>query len=233
MNYLLAGLVLGFAGSLHCVGMCGPLVLALPGKKGAFGKFLTLRISYNIGRVFTYTWMGLLLGIFGKGLQLSGLQEVVSVVTGVLLLLWIAVPRLPFFQKLPKVSFGWLKDWFGDIFYKPRVASQFFTGILNGLLPCGLVYMAIAAALLVGDPTSSALFMAAFGLGTIPALLAVALLDRKVLPSLTPYFKKFSTALVVILAMIFILRGLGLGIPYLSPNTATFYQREAAAPTCH
>ena len=75
--------------------------------------------------------------------------------------------------------------------------------------------------------------MAAFGLGTIPALLSVALLDCKVLPGPAPFFKKFSTALVVILAMIFILRGLGLGIPYLSPNTATFYQEEAAVPACH
>lgn len=232
MTYILAGLILGFAGSLHCVGMCGPLVLALPGKQGAFGKFLTLRVSYNLGRVFTYTWLGLLLGVFGKGLQLSGLQELVSLTMGVLLLLWLFVPRLPFFRKLPKISFGWLTALFGDIFYKPRPASQFLTGILNGLLPCGLVYMAIAAALVLGDPSRSALFMASFGLGTIPALLAVAVLDRKVLPGLTPLFKKFSTTLVVVLAVLFILRGLGLGIPYLSPDTSGFYTEEAA-PACH
>lgn len=232
MMYGWGGLLLGLAGSMHCVGMCGPLVLALPGKNGIFSRFLGLRLVYNLGRVLTYTWMGLLLGIFGKGIQLSGFQEVVSLATGALLLLWVIAPKIPAFSKLPRFSLGWLTQWFGDIFYKPSAPSQFFTGMLNGLLPCGLVYMAIASALLVGDPTDSALFMAAFGMGTVPALLLVAILDRKILPSLRPLFQKFSTALVVVLAVVFILRGLGLGIPYLSPDTSTFYTQEAPA-SCH
>ncbi|MFN3530466.1 MAG: sulfite exporter TauE/SafE family protein [Bacteroidia bacterium] len=231
-QWILGGLVLGFAGSLHCVGMCGPLVLALPGKHEVFWKFLSLRISYNVGRALTYTWMGLLLGIFGRGLQLSGLQEIVSLAMGILLLAWVIVPRLPGLNRLPHISFGWLTSLFGDVFYKARPGSQLLTGMLNGLLPCGLVYMAIATALLIGNPTDAAVFMASFGLGTIPALLTVAILDRKVLPGLTPLFKRFSHVLVLMLAVIFILRGLGLGIPYLSPDNSGFYTEEAA-PTCH
>jgi sulfite exporter TauE/SafE len=232
IQVLAGGLALGFAGSLHCVGMCGPLVLALPGKRGAFGRFLSLRLAYNLGRVITYTWMGLLLGIFGKGIRLSGFQEILSLSMGVMLLAWIIVPKLPGMRHLPGLSMGWLTNIFGDVFYQARPLSQFFTGLMNGLLPCGLVYMAIAAALLVGDPSDSAMFMASFGFGTIPALLAVAVLDRKILPGLSGYFKRFSQALVVILATIFILRGLGLGIPYLSPDTSGFYTEEQA-PSCH
>ncbi len=230
---LLTGLALGFFGSLHCVGMCGPIVLALPGKTALFSRFASLRLVYNLGRIFTYSWLGLVLGIFGKQLQLNGWQEIISVSTGVIILLFTLLPILSVRFKNVFQPGRLLGGILGDFLYKPTYAGQLITGMLNGLLPCGMVYLALAGALLVGDPLGSASFMAAFGTGTLPAMLAVALLGRQVLGNWRPWFRKLTPVIAVAMAILFILRGLSLGIPYVSPQLQAIPSTTSEAAVCH
>lgn len=228
---LLTALALGFFGSLHCVGMCGPIVLALPGKTSIFSRFLGLRLFYNFGRILTYAWLGLLLGLFGRQIQLSGWQAQLSVLSGLLILLFTFLPRLSWRFKSLLQPGNLVQRFLGDFLYQPNYAGQLVTGLINGLLPCGLVYLALAGALLVGDPFLSAGFMATFGLGTLPAMLAVALLGRQLLGKFRPIFSKISPVIAVIMATLFILRGLSLGIPYLSPQLK--HPAQAQTEICH
>lgn len=228
---LLTALALGFFGSLHCVGMCGPIVLALPGKSAAFSRFMGLRLVYNAGRVLTYAWLGLLLGLFGRQIQLSGWQSQLSIASGILILLFTFLPFLSARFKRVFQPGRLVTRFLGDILYKPTYPGQFVTGLLNGLLPCGLVYLALAGALLVSDPLVSSAFMATFGLGTLPAMLAVALLGRQLLGKFRPVFSKISPVIAVIMATLFILRGLSLGIPYISPQLT--HPAQAQTEVCH
>lgn len=228
---LLTALALGFFGSLHCVGMCGPIVLALPGKSAVFTRFMGLRLVYNVGRIFTYAWLGLMLGLFGRQIQLSGWQAQLSIASGVLILLFTFLPFLSARFKRVFQPGQLVTRFLGDILYKPTFSGQFVTGLLNGLLPCGLVYLALAGALLVSDPLISSAFMATFGLGTLPAMLAVAVLGRQLLGKFRPIFSKISPVIAVIMATLFILRGLSLGIPYISPQLT--HPAQAQTEVCH
>jgi hypothetical protein len=228
---LLTALALGFFGSLHCVGMCGPIVLALPGKSSVFSRFMGLRLVYNAGRIITYAWLGLMLGLFGRQIQLSGWQAQLSIASGLLILLFTLLPHLSARFKTAFQPGRFVSQFLGDFLYKPNYGGQFVTGLLNGLLPCGLVYLALAGALLVGDPVVSAGFMVVFGLGTLPALLTVAILGRQLLGKFRPLFSKISPVIAILMAALFILRGLSLGIPYLSPQLT--HPAQAQTEVCH
>lgn len=225
---------IGLLGSLHCVGMCGPIALALPSGKGRM-KFITGRLLYNLGRVVTYTIIGALFGLLGLSLSMAGFQQWLSIVTGVVMILMVLLP-IRYAQKLnlPWLSqFNrWLKQRFSYFFKKSNWYSHFFIGLFNGLLPCGLVYVALAAAIASGSIVDGMLYMGLFGLGTMPLMLAVALAGnivkiswRNKISRLVPYF-------VTLLGLLFILRGLNLGIPYLSPEIF-ISDNIKEVPLCH
>lgn len=216
------GFIVGFVGSLHCVGMCGPIALALP----VFGESkLSVffgRLLYNIGRVVTYSILGALFGLFGSRLVLFGLQQDVSIVIGVLILLYVLIPRkiktriteFKFYSSLVK----FLKSNFAKLISKRTNKSMFTIGLLNGLLPCGFVYVGIAGAVSTSSWLEGTLYMALFGLGTTPIMLATAMLGKVINFNLRSKINKLIPAFAAILALLFILRGLNLGIPYLSPK---------------
>ena len=219
-----SGFLVGFAGSLHCIGMCGPIVLALPTPTISNISFLVGRVLYNLGRVFTYGLFGLLFGLIGNKLQMFGLQQVVSIALGVIIILWVVIPA-SLKNKIRNVS-GFniftvkLKNTFIPLFKKRSNLSMFLIGILNGFLPCGFVYMAIAGALAVSSasPLNGMLFMVFFGLGTVPAMLGTSLAGNLISFSIKKKFAKIVPVFAIILALIFVLRGMNLGIPYLSPK---------------
>jgi sulfite exporter TauE/SafE len=95
---------------------------------------------------------------------------------------------------------------------------MFLIGILNGFLPCGLVYVALAGAIASGDAISGAAVMILFGLGTIPAMFAASVFGKFINIGIRTKLRKAVPALAILLAAVFILRGLNLGIPYLSPR---------------
>lgn len=216
------GFVVGLFGSLHCVGMCGPIALALP----VFGetqlKILLGRILYNLGRIVTYSVMGALFGLFGSRLVLFGLQQNLSIALGALMLIYLLTPRK---MKVKISEFGFykkvvifIKTNFSQLASKKSTSSLFIIGLLNGLLPCGFVYVGIAGALSTGSWLNGAAYMTLFGLGTFPIMLATAVLGKVINFKLHGRINKSIPVFAGILALLFILRGMNLGIPYLSPK---------------
>ena len=217
----IAGMILGIGGSMHCAGMCGPLALALPSGTGSFWPYASGRVLYNFGRVLMYVMLGCVAGLAGRGLVLAGAQRVVTIAVGVLLLLSVVLPAvfarfLPAFT-LPARITGGILTLLGGLMRRSSWAGLLVIGALNGLLPCGFVYMGLAAALTLGDVSRGMLFMAGFGVGTIPVMLAIALAGRKIQEGVRRMLLRMVPLVTVALAILLVLRGLNLGIPYISP----------------
>jgi hypothetical protein len=212
--------LLGLAGSLHCVGMCGPLALALPAASASGIAYILGRAAYNAGRIMTYCLLGLVFGLIGQGLLLAGLQRWLSISIGVALIAGLIVSRKARLWKPLLNCTGWVSARMAPLLRRRSVSALLVLGILNGFLPCGLVYVAAAGAAATGDLFSGAAYMALFGLGTTPMMLALALSGKLAPAWLRLGLRKVLPATVVLLAALLILRGLSLGIPYLSPDLA-------------
>ena len=171
---------LGLFGSLHCVGMCGPLAIAFSHSPSPTRRSKILAgLSYNLGRATTYALLGLFFGAIGTAFYLTDMQKSLSIILGVLLV----VSFLFSIDLDHKISNTWLlkktytrvHSVLNTIMSKARNYHPYYLGIMNGLLPCGLVYLAIAGALATGNIFGGALFMFIFGLGTLPMLLVLSL----------------------------------------------------------
>ncbi len=228
--------LLGFLGSFHCVGMCGPIALAVGNASNS--GFIWNKILYNLGRSFTYALLGLLIGFVGFSMSLAGIQQGFSIAMGVVLVL-LSLNYKKSEQLLQVSIFSGLVKWIRQklsYFLKRGGKPAFFaTGLANGLLPCGMVYMALIAALGMQSPYLGAVYMFFFGIGTIPLLLFLMFSSQIITVKTRLNFQKAIPYLGVILGIIFIFRGLGLGIPGLSPEMVTFdYGTEKMEITvCH
>lgn len=222
--------LLGFVGSAHCAGMCGPLALALPHWGRGQGSFLVGRLLYNFGRIITYAGMGAIFGLLGQGVAMAGLQRWVSLTLGVVILAGVVVaPR--FANRVPVTrGVNWLKAALGTMLQRRAMPAMFGIGLLNGLLPCGLVYVACAAATATGEVLSGMRYMIAFGLGTVPMLLAISLLGTKLQFALRFKVQRLIPASLILVGMLLLLRGMALGIPYVSPKLPS---QTNGAVTCH
>lgn len=229
-----AAFLLGFAGSLHCLGMCGPLALALPVPGGSRARFAAGRLLYNFGRVITYSLLGIVFGLVGKTFALTGLQQFVSIAIGSAILAGLAFKPM-LVQGLPAPRFiskpvTALKARLSRLMKNSSLSSLFIFGLLNGLLPCGLVYIALGGAAVTGSAVNGAAYMAVFGLGTAPMMLAASLSGKFVQGGLRLKLQKLIPWMLFLLAVLFILRGMSLGIPYISPDLAP---SEGQMPCCH
>lgn len=217
----LSALTLGLIGSFHCVGMCGPIALAIPLKTSSWLARITGGLIYNIGRAITYALMGIVFGLLGRGLVMSGFQQWVSVIMGAIMILSVVTPSLyknRFNAEKGIFSFvGKVKLSLGKLFTQRSYGSLFLIGLLNGLLPCGLVYVAIAAAIATGSSVGGGLFMFIFGLGTLPMMLAISLIGNLITLELRKKITRLIPYAIVFIGILFVLRGLSLGIPFLSP----------------
>jgi sulfite exporter TauE/SafE len=229
----IAGILLGLVSSFHCVGMCGPLALALPvhhlqKRQQAFAVLL-----YNTGRVITYSLLGGLFGWLGRGIYIAGFQQWFSIAMGLVILL------LAFLYYFLNRSFSnaWLRSFhtsiqsiMGRLLRSPRLYHYLLLGMANGLLPCGLVYLAIAGTLSTTSIGESIVFMASFGTGTLPAMLALSFFGVHIKLSIRQQIKKAVPFIIAGMAVLLILRGLNLGIPFVSPVLA-----DAPQPviSCH
>ncbi|MDX1315380.1 MAG: sulfite exporter TauE/SafE family protein [Eudoraea sp.] len=219
---LLSALVLGLMGSLHCVGMCGPIAFMLPvDHKNPIKKIGQVSI-YHVGRLLAYGIIGLLFGFIGRGLYLFGVQQKLSIAIGAIMIILVLIPykylgKLSLAKPVYKVI-GKIKSALGESL-KSKSPDTFLTiGFLNGFLPCGLVYMALLGAIASGDPASGALYMMVFGLGTVPLMTVTVYFGSLLKGSLRHRVKKAIPVFIVIIGVLFILRGMGLGIPYISPK---------------
>lgn len=233
LYWMLTGFAIGFAGSLHCIGMCGPIALSLPLQHHAVTKKIILMLLYNFGRVIAYALTGFLLGVLGNQIVLAKYQQVVSIVLGsMMLLILIAKKRIAstpepikkfhFFiqQKLAKALSG-----------QKNYVSYLSIGMLNGLLPCGLVYVAVASAIIAGAAYKSSLFMVMFGLGTMPLMIAVMVFAHNISFKVRYRLRKLTPIFIGCMAILLIMRGMNLGIPYISPHIET--KAKTAMSCCH
>lgn len=236
---LIPAFILGFLGSFHCIGMCGPIVLALPGANISTLPFYRGRILYNIGRVITYSVLGAIFGFLGYRISLFGIQQVVSIILGILIILIVLLPYKfkSLFLSSSVVNYynHKLKTSFAPFLKKGSGLSLFIIGILNGFLPCGFVYMGIAGAIAVSmnGVLNSILFMTLFGAGTIPAMFGFSMFGSFITGGFKQKLFKLTPVFAVIIGLIFIFRGLNLGIPYLSPKLQNTQQTQSQAPVCH
>lgn len=230
---LFAAFSLGLIGSAHCVGMCGPLVLALPLEgPGIMQRSVTVG-TYHAGRIMVYALGGLLFGVLGRQVYLAGWQQGLSVALGVSILCWVVLKGTR-----RRLRAGGLFGRFFDrlqastvrLWHSPGRGKFLLLGMANGLLPCGMVYMAIAAALTSQTIAQAVGFMAFFGVGTLPMLLALQFTGRIVSISIRQRIRQALPYLTAGLAVLLILRGLNLGIPFLSPMLAA---KPASTISCH
>ncbi len=228
----ISGLLLGALGSLHCVGMCGPIALALPVHKYSKLKKYSGILLYNLGRACTYALLGLLFGQIGHSFYLVNMQQSIAIVLGTIILLGLFLSysnfllyfKLNFYKQALQV----LKIQLAQLFKKNGIFYLLLIGLLNGLLPCGMVYMAIAAAIVNGNSISGFSFMFAFGLGTFPIMLVLIWFGQTISMQYRNLFKKTMRFITAAMAILFILRGLNLGIPYLSPK----YEAQTNSVEC-
>jgi hypothetical protein len=229
----LVAFALGFLGSAHCVGMCGPLVLSLPVQGlSAYRRGLSVGM-YHAGRIGVYTMGGILFGLMGRRFYLAGWQQALSVLLGGALLFAVVLRALRGKGRLPGWALGyynWLQGWMGRLWAAPSCSKFVLMGMANGMLPCGMVYFAIAGALTSSTLLQAAGFMAFFGLGTSPMLLGLQMTGRMVGVSFRLAIRKILPYLTAFMAILLILRGLNLGIPIISPVLAA---RPAHAVGCH
>lgn len=220
---LYSAIILGFLGSFHCVGMCGPIAFVLPLDRSSQTKMAVQVLVYHLGRLLSYSFLGFLFGMLGRGLYLSGLQQNLSIIIGCLMIVYVLIPS----QYLKKIKFSnpvfrmifSIKSSMAGLLKKKDTKALFSFGILNGLLPCGLIYIALFGATAIGSPVSSALYMFLFGLGTVPLMSGAAYLGAFISVQARRKIQRLIPISLIIIGSFFIIRGLGLDIPYLSPST--------------
>lgn len=219
---LYSALIFGFISSLHCVGMCGPIALMIPvDKDNAVKKWLQIS-TYQIGRVTAYTSLGVIFGFLGAGFFLAGIQQQLSIVVGVLMILIAIIPE----KKLAQYNFSKpiykiiseVKTQLGLQFKKKSYKSLFLIGLFNGYLPCGMVYVALFGAMAMNNVFLGSLYMTLFGLGTIPLMMVLVNFLKTTQFSYYSKFQKIIPILIICIGILFVLRGFGLDIPYISPS---------------
>jgi sulfite exporter TauE/SafE len=213
--------VLGLLGSLHCAAMCGPLMLALPVPPGGPARFAAGRVAYQLGRVATYCLLGVVAGLAGRSIVLAGMQRWLSIALGLAILLGFLVSKKIALSASVVRLVSKLKAAMSAQLRQRSLRSLVLLGWLNGLLPCGLVYVALAGAVTGGSVLSGMIYMAFFGLGTVPTMLGISLTGKLFPVGLRLRLRSAIPVGVCVLAGLLILRGMALGIPYLSPDLSS------------
>lgn len=232
---LLSAFILGLLGSFHCVGMCGPIAFMLPVDRTNQVKKISQIGIYHFGRLIAYSLIGLVFGLIGKSLFIFGYQQQLSIIIGILMILVVIIPQKTFnkynFSKPIYKAISKVKSALGNALKKKTMDTFLTIGFLNGFLPCGLVYMALFAAMAAGNAASGSLYMAVFGLGTIPLMTSAIYFSHFLKGTARQRIQKIIPIFVVLIGALFILRGLGLGIPYLSP--APIFDLVSNEMDCH
>ena len=219
---LVSALIFGLLGSFHCVGMCGPIAFLLPVDRSSTLKKTFQIFVYHFGRIVSYSLIGLVFGLLGKSLNLFGMQQQLSIAIGLLMITVVLVPvrifnkynfSRPIYKVISKVKNALGKE------LKKKSTDTFLTiGFLNGFLPCGLVYMAVFGALASGSAIDGSMYMVVFGLGTIPLMTTAIYLGNFLSGKVRQHIRKAIPVFIIFMGFLFVMRGMGLGIPYISPK---------------
>ena len=208
---LISAFLLGFLGSFHCAGMCGPIALALPLHGNSQSKIISGRLFYNFGRIATYSILGVLAGLIGYSISVKGFQSDLSILTGVVILVGLIISAgarfsNPISSNLAKIISPF-KNQFRRLFGKTGYTTMFLIGALNGILPCGFVYLALAAAATTGSVSTGAGYMFLFGLGTLPMMFSLAIIRNYFSGKLLLMFNKAIPVITIAMAVLLIYRG--------------------------
>lgn len=211
---LISAFLIGFAGSLHCVGMCGPLMVSNVLKQHDFKESIFRWIAYHVGRIFVYSMWGLLFGSVGISIKWFGMQQNISLALGIAILaILLLIKKFPAFETKIQ-GFVPYKLMVKRLYPKSAgssIYSSFVGGLLNGMLPCGLVYVALAGATAMQDSVQGAIFMVVFGLGTLPMLLFVMIIGARLQFAVRKHLAKWYPIMIGLMAIMLIIRGLNLG----------------------
>jgi sulfite exporter TauE/SafE len=232
---LYTALLFGLISSLHCIGMCGPIAMMLPVDHQNPTKKALQIIVYHLGRLTSYGMLGLLFGLLGRGFYMAGIQQQLSVAVGVAMILLAIVPEKTLaqynFSKPVYRLISGVKSSLGQQFKRKTPDALFTIGLFNGLLPCGLVYAALFGAIAMQNVMLGMAYMVLYGLGTIPMMSAVVYASSLLS---TPFRSKLQKAVPIVTVMIgvlFVLRGMGLDIAYISPSNMNLFVQAKA--NCH
>ncbi len=232
---LYSALIFGLISSLHCIGMCGPIAMMLPVDRNNPAKKVIQIMIYHLGRLTAYASLGLVFGILGKGFYMAGIQQNISIIVGVLMITIAIVPERLFmkynFSKPVYKIISKVKSSLGSQFKRKSPDALFTIGLLNGFLPCGMVYAALFGAIAMQDVTLGVSYMLLYGLGTIPMMSAVVFISNIVSVPLRSKLQKIIPVVAVFIGILFIIRGLGLDIAYLSPSNTNLFVKANAS--CH
>ena len=232
---LYTAFILGLISSFHCIGMCGPIAMMLPVDRQNETKKATQIITYHLGRLTAYASIGFIFGLLGKGFFLAGIQQKMSIFIGVIMILIVLIPEKTFskynFSKPVYKIIANIKSNLGKQFRNKSYKSLFTIGLLNGFLPCGMVYVALFGAIAMQSASFGILYMILFGLGTVPLMTAVVYVNSMLQLPFRNKIQKVIPYVAVIIGVLFILRGLGLGIPYISPSNMSLFVQ--GSPNCH
>jgi uncharacterized protein len=199
-----AAFITGLIGSLHCTGMCGPLICAMPINKDSAGKEISGLIIYNAGRIISYALLGLLIGSGGAiiskiaGIWFAYFSGVFLITLGLYKLIWGKSTEL----KMPP----FMRRWMGRLFKTRSPLTLPILGMLNGIIPCGAVYAALAGATVMADPWNGALYMIIFGLATWPAIFSSYYLSSRFIKYLRGYYRPATAILLCVLGSLLIVR---------------------------
>ena len=220
--------VLGLSSSFHCVGMCGPLLLAVPTRASINYQWLEILI-YHTARIFTYALLGVLVGFAGWRLQVANLQQFFSLTIGIILLIYVFAGRF-FADASWLLAFNkMIFSFFGFAAKQKGQRGTLLLGVANGLLPCGMVYIALTGAMASASATAAASFMTLFGLGTLPLLFVFNFYGIRLQASVKQRIKLVAPIVISIMGILLVLRGLNLGIPYISPH----FVHSGGGVACH
>lgn len=225
MNLLPLAVLMGLFGSLHCAVMCGPIMLGMPFQKKSFLQSSLQLLLYQFGRILIYTFLGLAVGAVGSSIKIFSNQKVLSLTIGIILIVFTALRLSRFtqfrFSKIQNKLLNPISKLMSEAFNLRLLGL--FAGMLNGLIPCGMVYLALATALNTGSVTSGGTFMFFFGLGTTPLMMMISM-SRIYLKK---YIRFNSQQLIpwfmLAIGVLFILRSADLGIPFISPKTTGYF----------
>jgi uncharacterized protein len=223
---LYSAFIFGLISSFHCIGMCGPIAMMLPVERNNPVKKTLQIITYQLGRLTAYGSIGFFL---------AGIQQQLSVFIGIAMILIILIPERIFARyNFSKPVYRWIskmKQSLGSHFKNKSFKSLYIIGLLNGFLPCGMVYVALFGAIAMQSASYGVFYMMLFGLGTVPLMSSVVYMNSFLTVRMRNKIQKVIPYVGVAIGILFILRGLGLGIPYVSPsNMNLFIQTEA---NCH
>jgi len=219
MIFYFSAFLIGLAGSVHCVGMCGPLALAIPGASKDKGFTFFLRtIAYQISRISGYGVLGLIVGFFSQGMQFTGVQPYFSLLSGIVLLFlgfFGIIPEVNAFSKYPIIQHFQVKinRIIGTVMTNEHFSTPFVLGFLNAMLPCGMIYIALGTGLSSGNMSEAALYLISFGLGTLPLMFMMSLSGQFLSLQMRRSWQKTIPIIFMISGIILIYKGMNIDLP--------------------